>query len=310
MRIDPFTFIRQLLLPQGQIIGLLDSRTTGINAPPVDQQAYRDPSMFVAEAPLTDLINLYVRRELSLSTSLEYVSLSRSVKRSRRWSEPSSQGYPNESDALREAMSRNKNLRVFAAMGYYDLTTPFWSQQYGFEHLSSDSTFIRRIVDKGLSGGPPDLHPGPFIETTFRRRTGIRGRQKPIMTQGGAQMRFATSLVFFAMAFTSCGKPASDEGTKATVPVFSKDTATATFAGGCFWCMEPPFEKLHGVIKVLAGYTGGTKPNPKYQEVGAGGTGYMESIQVTYDPGKISYLQLLNAFWRSNDPTDRGRPVR
>ena len=118
MRIDPFTFIRQLLLPQGQIIGLLDSRTTGINAPPVDQQAYRDPSMFVAEAPLTDLINLYVRRELSLSTSLEYVSLSRSVNRSWRWSEPSSQGYPDESDALREAMSRNKNLRVFAAMGY------------------------------------------------------------------------------------------------------------------------------------------------------------------------------------------------
>jgi peptide methionine sulfoxide reductase msrA/msrB len=68
--------------------------------------------------------------------------------------------------------------------------------------------------------------------------------------------------------------------------------------------MEPPFEKLGGVIKVLAGYTGGTKANPSYHEVGAGGTGHMESIQITYDPRKISYLQLLNAFWRSNDPTN------
>jgi peptide methionine sulfoxide reductase msrA/msrB len=70
--------------------------------------------------------------------------------------------------------------------------------------------------------------------------------------------------------------------------------------------MEPPFENLHSVIKVLAGYAGGTKANPTYHEVGAGGTGQMESIQVTYDSGKISYLQLLNAVWRSNGPTDEG----
>lgn len=119
-------------------------------------------------------------------------------------------------------------------------------------------------------------------------------------------MKFATTaLVLCALVFSCSGKPSSDEGTKATVPVFSRDTATATFAGGCFWCMEPPFEKLDGVIKVLAGYTGGTKANPKYEEVGVGKTGHMESIQVTYDSRKISYLQLLNAFWKSNDPTDR-----
>jgi peptide methionine sulfoxide reductase msrA/msrB len=111
-------------------------------------------------------------------------------------------------------------------------------------------------------------------------------------------------LIAFAMAFSCVGKPNPEQGTVATVPVFSKDTATATFAGGCFWCMEPPFEKLNGVIKVLAGYTGGTKVNPSYHEVGAGGTGHMESIQIMYNPAKISYLQLLNAFWRSNDPTD------
>ncbi len=124
--------------------------------------------------------------------------------------------------------------------------------------------------------------------------------------KAGPPMKLAGAVVLCAMALSCSGKQASEEGTQATVPVFSKDTATATFAGGCFWCMEPPFEKLSGVTKVLAGYTGGTKANPKYEEVGAGGTGHMESIQVTYDPRKISYLQLLNAFWRSNDPTDAG----
>ena len=126
---------------------------------------------------------------------------------------------------------------------------------------------------------------------------------EPIM---GLPMKFAIVILLYLTALSCSGKPWSEEGTRATVPVFSKDTATATFAGGCFWCMEPPFEKLSGVIKVLAGYTGGTKANPTYHEVGAGGTGHMESIQVTYNPEKISYLQLLNAFWRSNDPTDAG----
>ncbi len=118
------------------------------------------------------------------------------------------------------------------------------------------------------------------------------------------RMKTLYAIIIIAFASSCFAKQSSDEGTKATMPVFSKDTATATFAGGCFWCMEPPFEKLSGVIKVLAGYTGGTKANPRYEEVGAGGTGHMESIQITYDTRKITYLQLLNAFWRSNDPTD------
>jgi peptide methionine sulfoxide reductase msrA/msrB len=117
-------------------------------------------------------------------------------------------------------------------------------------------------------------------------------------------MKSAIAIVLLGITLASFGKSVSDEGTRATVPVLSKDTSTATFAGGCFWCMEPPFEKLGGIIKVLAGYTGGTKANPTYHEVGAGGTGHMESIQITYNPSRISYLQLLNAFWRSNDPTD------
>lgn len=78
----------------------------------------------------------------------------------------------------------------------------------------------------------------------------------------------------------------------------------ATFAGGCFWCMEPPYEKMPGVISVVSGYTGGTKSNPTYEEVSAGGTGHYEVVRITYDPGKISYDRLLDIFWRNIDPTD------
>jgi peptide-methionine (S)-S-oxide reductase len=81
--------------------------------------------------------------------------------------------------------------------------------------------------------------------------------------------------------------------------------AKATFAGGCFWCMEPPFEALEGVISVTAGYTGGTKQNPTYEEVSAGGTGHAESIEVVYDPVKVSYQKLLDVFWHNVDPTTR-----
>lgn len=78
---------------------------------------------------------------------------------------------------------------------------------------------------------------------------------------------------------------------------------TATFAGGCFWCMEQPFEQLEGVISVTSGYTGGTEPNPTYQQVSAGATGHAEAIQVAYDPSRITYGQLLEVFWRNIDPT-------
>jgi peptide methionine sulfoxide reductase msrA/msrB len=79
---------------------------------------------------------------------------------------------------------------------------------------------------------------------------------------------------------------------------------TATFAGGCFWCMQPPFEKLKGVTEVLAGYTGGTGANPTYQDYAQ--KGHVEAVQITYDPEVISYDNLLDAFWRQIDPTDPG----
>lgn len=77
----------------------------------------------------------------------------------------------------------------------------------------------------------------------------------------------------------------------------------ATFAGGCFWCMEPPFEALAGVLSVTSGYTGGNKTNPTYAEVSAGGTGHAEAIEIIYDPAVISYQKLLDVFWHNIDPT-------
>lgn len=82
--------------------------------------------------------------------------------------------------------------------------------------------------------------------------------------------------------------------------------ATATFAGGCFWCMEPPFDKLDGVIETIVGYTGGHTENPTYEEVSSGTTGHAESIEVIYDPSKVTYEKLLEVFWRNIDPTDPG----
>jgi len=78
--------------------------------------------------------------------------------------------------------------------------------------------------------------------------------------------------------------------------------AKATFAGGCFWCMQPPFDKLEGVVSTTVGYTGGAVQNPTYQQVAAGGTGHAESIEVSYDPTKVSYERLLDVFWHNVDP--------
>lgn len=87
-------------------------------------------------------------------------------------------------------------------------------------------------------------------------------------------------------------------------PGSGSQTAITTFAGGCFWCMQPPFEHLKGVIKVTAGYTGGNAPKPTYEQVSSGTTGHYEAVQVLYDPHLITYKELLAVFWRNIDPTD------
>ena len=84
-------------------------------------------------------------------------------------------------------------------------------------------------------------------------------------------------------------------------------TAKATFAGGCFWCVESDFDKVPGVISTTSGYIGGTVANPSYEQVSANTTGHAEAVEVVYDPAKVSYEQLLEKFWRSIDPTTKDR---
>lgn len=111
------------------------------------------------------------------------------------------------------------------------------------------------------------------------------------------ELLFIASMLFLGLlASVQAGKDQSS----------SDRFAKATFAGGCFWCMEPPFDKLDGVISTTSGYTGGHKENPTYEQVSSGTTGHAEAIQVIYDPDKITYDQLLDVFWRNIDPTDKG----
>ena len=88
----------------------------------------------------------------------------------------------------------------------------------------------------------------------------------------------------------------------AAPPPEAAATAKATFAGGCFWCVESDFDKVPGVLSTLSGYMGGTKKNPTYEQVSAGNTGHLEVVQVEYDPKKVTYAQLLQVFWRNVDP--------
>ena len=87
-----------------------------------------------------------------------------------------------------------------------------------------------------------------------------------------------------------------------SVSAADEHLAVATFAGGCFWCMEPPFDKLPGVRSTTSGYTGGHVPNPSYEMVSDGNTGHVEAVQVVYDPAQVSYERLLDVFWHNVDP--------
>jgi peptide-methionine (S)-S-oxide reductase len=109
----------------------------------------------------------------------------------------------------------------------------------------------------------------------------------------------ATSLA--ALGALASG-PTAPESPKKEAAQAKPKLATATFAGGCFWCMEPPYDKVQGVISTTSGYMGGIKANPTYEEVSTGRTGHAEVVQVVYDPSKVSYAQLLQIFWRNIDP--------
>jgi peptide-methionine (S)-S-oxide reductase len=111
----------------------------------------------------------------------------------------------------------------------------------------------------------------------------------------------AGMIVFAAFGFQS-PEHTFAESNAPTAASGQEALATATFAGGCFWCMEPPFDGLTGVRSTTSGYTGGTVPNPTYKEVSAGNTGHVEAVQIVYDPAQVSYAQLLDVFWRNIDP--------
>ena len=129
-----------------------------------------------------------------------------------------------------------------------------------------------------------------------------------------------TSAIISLSALVSCAqKPAATKeipdkakdnmstldstNTKPALPAIQ----TATFANGCFWCTEAVFEELSGVISAVSGYTGGNTPNPNYREVSEGNTGYAEALEITYDPTKISFDELLEVFWETHDPTTLNR---
>jgi peptide-methionine (S)-S-oxide reductase len=116
----------------------------------------------------------------------------------------------------------------------------------------------------------------------------------------GLLMLAALGLIWDALPFYAT----ADSMPESTQNVTDPDLATATFAGGCFWCMEGPFDKLDGVISTTSGYTGGTKVDPTYYEVSAGNTGHVEAVQVVYDPAKVDYDTLLQVFWQNVDPVD------
>ena len=113
-------------------------------------------------------------------------------------------------------------------------------------------------------------------------------------------MGFRLLTAIFALAAAAASVSAGAAGPQTS----SSGLATATFAGGCFWCMEPPFDKLPGVVSTTSGYIGGTVANPTYEQVSSGGTGHTEAVQVAYDPSAISYETLLEVFWRNVDAVD------
>jgi len=110
-------------------------------------------------------------------------------------------------------------------------------------------------------------------------------------------------LLALVAAWAATGKASETKMTEKT----PNDLENATFAGGCFWCMESPFDKLPGVVSVTVGYTGGTMKNPTYEQVSAGRTGHAEAVQIVYNPTEIGYEKLLEVFWHNTDPTVKDR---
>jgi methionine-S-sulfoxide reductase len=119
-------------------------------------------------------------------------------------------------------------------------------------------------------------------------------------------MKLRLSIFAALLALAGLAQLALPGPTPGTVPPLPEGAARATFAGGCFWCMEPPFDKTPGVLSTTSGYAGGEERDPTYEQVSSGRTGHAEVVQIVYDPKKVTYEQLLEVFWRNIDPVDGG----
>ncbi len=123
-------------------------------------------------------------------------------------------------------------------------------------------------------------------------------------------LNFTWKLIIFILTINlfnyGCNMGKSDQSNKPPAEPNAAEThlQKAIFAGGCFWCMEPPYDNLPGVISTTVGYTGGKVPHPTYEEVSEGKTGHVEAVEIVFDSSKISYPELLQVFWRNIDPTN------
>jgi len=120
-------------------------------------------------------------------------------------------------------------------------------------------------------------------------------------------MKYLIIILLISALFLSCRDNYTKSKSKTLINMNMANLDTATFANGCFWCTEAVFQELKGVNKVISGYTGGTKENPTYEEVCSGSTGHAEACNIIFDPNIISYDELLEAFWKSHDPTTLNR---
>ncbi|WP_158860333.1 peptide-methionine (S)-S-oxide reductase MsrA [Lunatibacter salilacus] len=116
------------------------------------------------------------------------------------------------------------------------------------------------------------------------------------------------TVIFSYLSFISCSANKPENGDKEEVAIenYKGKKESATFAGGCFWCIEAPFEGIDGILSVVSGYSGGKEKNPTYSQVSGGKTSHKEAVQVTFDPDIISYAEIIDIFWQQFDPTDEG----
>ncbi|HUJ09535.1 MAG TPA: peptidase S10 [Verrucomicrobiae bacterium] len=152
LRVSPARFTKELLRNERRTLGLMDGRVVGVDVTPLGEYPRFDPSFFLVTGPFVEAANDYLRRDLEFQTEVPYVFLSREVNAAWKWS-AHGQGYANTADDLAEAMTRNAHFRVFAAAGLYDLTTPYLSQRYTFDHLGLDPSRRGNLIFKTYPSG-------------------------------------------------------------------------------------------------------------------------------------------------------------